>query len=90
MVRHTSRRSFFTGLASLIAAPAIVRAGSLMPVKAPRVVFTLADYDRIMKPILDKMAQQIADNIMNGGAVLVNSELGLLSFIAPQDLYVQA
>lgn len=29
----TSRRSFITGLASIIAAPAIVRAASLMPVK---------------------------------------------------------
>lgn len=28
------RRSFITGLVSLIAAPAIVRAGSLMPVKS--------------------------------------------------------
>lgn len=31
---ETSRRSFITGLVSFIAAPAIVRAGSLMPVKA--------------------------------------------------------
>ncbi len=30
----TSRRSLITGLASLIAMPAIVRASSLMPVKA--------------------------------------------------------
>jgi hypothetical protein len=30
----TSRRSFITGLAALVAAPAIVRAASLMPVKA--------------------------------------------------------
>lgn len=29
-----ARRSFLTGLASLIAAPAIVHAGNLMPVKA--------------------------------------------------------
>jgi hypothetical protein len=29
----TSRRSFITGLVALVAAPAIVRAGSLMPVK---------------------------------------------------------
>lgn len=29
-----SRRSFFTGLVAAIAAPAIVRAGSLMPVKS--------------------------------------------------------
>jgi hypothetical protein len=30
-----SRRSLITGFASLLAAPAIVRASSLMPVKAP-------------------------------------------------------
>jgi hypothetical protein len=29
----TSRRSFITGLVSFVAAPAIVRVGSLMPVK---------------------------------------------------------
>lgn len=33
------RRGFITGLVSLVAAPAIVRAGSLMPVKA----MTMAD-----------------------------------------------
>lgn len=31
---ESSRRGFITGLISLVAAPAIVRAGSLMPVKA--------------------------------------------------------
>jgi hypothetical protein len=30
-----ARRSFLTGLASALAAPAIVRAASLMPVKTP-------------------------------------------------------
>lgn len=40
-----ARRSFLTGLISLVAAPAIVRAGSLMPVRAmviiePRPIFT--------------------------------------------------
>lgn len=41
-----SRRGFFTGLgASLIAAPAIVRAGSLMPVKS------MPDVDALMDAI---------------------------------------
>lgn len=31
-----SRRSFFTGLGLMVAAPAIVRAESLMPIRAPR------------------------------------------------------
>jgi hypothetical protein len=34
LVIEQSRRGFITGLISLVAAPAIVRAGSLMPVKA--------------------------------------------------------
>jgi hypothetical protein len=33
-VIETTRRSLITGLIALVAAPAIVRAGSLMPVKA--------------------------------------------------------
>lgn len=34
-----SRRSFITGLAALVAAPAIVRAGSLMPVRGTKLWF---------------------------------------------------
>lgn len=33
-----ARRSFLTGLSSLIAAPAIVRADSLMKVRAPKII----------------------------------------------------
>jgi hypothetical protein len=40
----TSRRSFITGLAALITAPAIVRAGSLMPVKVMEPVWRVAGY----------------------------------------------
>lgn len=36
------RRSFLTGLASALAAPAIVRAGWIMPVKAERLVIDRA------------------------------------------------
>jgi hypothetical protein len=52
------RRGFITGLISLVAAPAIVRAGSLMPVKAivepygvgPMMhgMITLEEYARVM------------------------------------------
>ena len=34
----TSRRSFITGLSALIAAPAIVKASSLMPIKATPII----------------------------------------------------
>ena len=35
---HLSRRSFFLGAGALVAAPSIVRASSLMPVKVPTFV----------------------------------------------------
>ena len=40
---NTSRRGFLSGIASLLAAPAIVRASSLMPVKALPTVPTLEE-----------------------------------------------
>lgn len=52
MILHPSRRSFFTGLASLIAAPAIVQVTSLMPVKAVRFP-TRAEYEAILQGLLD-------------------------------------
>lgn len=36
----TTRRSFITGLVSFVAAPAIVRVSSIMPVKAERTLLT--------------------------------------------------
>ena len=34
----TTRRGFIAGLAALIAAPAIVRASSLMPIRTPKLI----------------------------------------------------
>jgi hypothetical protein len=45
---ETSRRSLLTGLGALIAAPAIVRASSLMPLKA---VPNWDDYDEALRAI---------------------------------------
>ncbi len=45
---ETSRRGLITGLIALIAAPAIVRAGSLMPVKQ---MLTLGPPDILPPPI---------------------------------------
>lgn len=56
---QTSRRSFLVGAAAtLITAPAIVRAASLMPVKAMPTLLTLEDYER---RILAPMYEQLAD-----------------------------
>jgi hypothetical protein len=60
------RRQFLTGLMGLVAAPAVVRATSLMPVKSfvevnlppPPAGFrrlTLADYRRMVEPGLQKL-----------------------------------
>lgn len=40
------RRSFITGLISLVAAPAIVRVGSIMPVKVMEPVWVGMDFGR--------------------------------------------
>jgi len=42
-----NRRGLITGLISLAAAPAIVRAGSLMPVKVIKPTFTLEEDEGI-------------------------------------------
>ena len=79
MTIELPRRGFILGLGSLMVAPAIVRASSLMPVKVYSTpLFTLADYERIMKPMLDKLSQQITDNIMNGNPYILNYSGGLL------------
>lgn len=49
----TSRRSFITGLVSLVAAPAIVRAGSLMPVK----VMSPSELNDIVRRMMVDMAE---------------------------------
>lgn len=50
-----NRRGLITGLISLTAAPAIVRASSLMPVKViDKNIFTLDQYtELILKPMID-------------------------------------
>jgi len=53
---ETSRRGFITGLISLVAAPAIVRAGSLMPVKMmppERAIITEFYRNRVIRYYLD-------------------------------------
>lgn len=64
-----SRRKLITGLISLAAAPAIVRASSLMPVKVMKPVLTPEQMiEIIMKPAMDRLEQQIADAIIYGSS----------------------
>lgn len=112
----TSRRSFIAGIAAAFAAPAIVKASSLMPVKALEKVRYRTHYDvasdqlitrcdvlygyldvraewaadaiqlagitmdeytrRVVEPMVNRLAEQVADQIMRQGNESVH---GLLS-----------
>lgn len=81
-----NRRGLITGLISLVAAPAIVRASSLMPVKVikPISYMTLDDYaERIMLPMIEKMQEQIASSIMYGESYFKYSLNGIAPVIEP-------
>jgi hypothetical protein len=60
------RRKFLTGLISLVAAPAIVRAGSLMPVKAERrLLFTEYYCNRVIRTYMDVEAIRDRNILLN-------------------------
>lgn len=62
------RRGFMTGLVSALAAPAIVHAGNLMPVKQILLrPFTLDDFNKILGPMINQLAEQVAKDILNYG-----------------------
>lgn len=63
-----NRRGLITGLISLAAAPAIVRASSLMPVKVVKDDFlTIAEYyDAILKPMIDDLVKRVELDIVYG------------------------
>lgn len=95
-----SRRAFLAGGLSLLAAPAIVKVSSLMPVKAPPLVSmrSITDYEltldeyvqRILQPQLDRLAELVCDHVMNYGAGAVRNDGGLLSVVHPQDLLLSS
>lgn len=59
-----TRRSFFSGLAATLAAPAIVHAGNLMPVKARRAVsIIIPDWE---DSFLEGLSQQMASTFVYG------------------------
>lgn len=73
---ETSRRSLITGLVALVAAPAIVKASSLMQVKATsRLIeynglMTLDDFvQRILEPMTRALADQVAESVMTGSSI---------------------
>lgn len=58
---EVARRSFITGLIALMAAPAIVRAGSLMPVKT--IVWSKDELLALLDRRLDHCAEVLARNL---------------------------
>jgi hypothetical protein len=59
------RRRFLTGLASLIAAPAIVRVASIMPVKAVPSGITIEDWRQLVRLVEIEIADQFAQDFSN-------------------------
>lgn len=56
------RRSFVTGLASALAAPAIVHAGNLMPIRTVKVL-TVEDWFKIMNDMVYDYHKKVYDAI---------------------------
>ena len=77
MTLELPRRGFLLGLGALIAAPAVVRASSLMPVRAFKQLTAQEYVDLIMKPMIDKLNQQIADSIIYGSPYQLNYDADL-------------
>lgn len=93
---ETSRRSFITGLISFVAAPAIVRASSLMPIRAlPDINHELAIQELTRQMIehfcsTTNLLQEItADQIINGEAhyKLVEDDNGEISYQRSEPIY---
>lgn len=59
----TSRRVFLTGLVSALAAPAIVRAGSLMPIRAPKLFIPLDLLHQRMNELYARANAEMRKNI---------------------------
>lgn len=77
------RRGLITGLAGLLVTPAIVRATSLMPVKAPRRFLTDKEYfDRV----LDRMLREINPPLFYGHSDSPSAFSGFRLFMSPTGL----
>lgn len=71
-----NRRGFLTGLVSTLAAPAIVRAELLMPIKAIVPFDPMEAYYKLMNAMIDGLAEQVAYNIMHGSP---HNEMGFFA-----------
>lgn len=62
-----NRRGFLTGLVSTLAAPAIVRAELLMPVKVVAPFDPMEAYYKLLNTMVNNLSEQVAKSIMNDG-----------------------
>jgi len=65
-----NRRKFLTGLVFVAAAPAIVRVGSIMPVKAPRIYIPPAD---LSEAAIDALADECMRSVAPGNWIAINA-----------------
>jgi hypothetical protein len=80
------RRRFMAGLGTLFAAPAIVRAASLMPVSVVRPPLSLAMtwdiyLDKILAPAAAKLAADIMEDVLTTGQARFFTDQDLLGYL---------
>jgi hypothetical protein len=68
-----NRRGLLTGLVSLIAAPAIVRAASIMPVRAPTLSWGLISDQRLMDDLMYDGSDWDIDGVYDRGQIFEGS-----------------
>jgi hypothetical protein len=86
-----NRRSLITGLISFVAAPAIVRVESLMPVKVyrqPTQEERQAVFDAITKSFSQEWEKHIADAILYGSSYGLYSDASGLYGLLAKDIYI--
>lgn len=82
-----NRRGLITGLVSFVAAPAIVRASSLMPVKAIKQCI-LSDYNRLI-PTLTPTVDVLYGRLKVGDCITIAGFDGefTITYVPPEDFY---
>ena len=88
MGNNINRRSLITGLISFVAAPAIVRVESLMPVKVVKPMTHDEMLKAIMQPFLQEWEKRIADAIIYGNVYAKGDEFGGLQLLTAKDIYL--
>lgn len=92
------RRKFLAGLGAMLAAPAIVHAGNLMPIKAlPQAPVVSDIYAQLADMLRQRMEEcsgllerQIAESVFRTGTCVVRQvDPFFRSIVLPEDFYIQ-